>query len=149
MVIHLLLSGSLHFCCLMGCTLQAFDVLERLDPNPEYWDAKRGAAIGVFQMIVAGKEQVGGSAGWCCDIVKFFQPLRKLPRLFVCSLPRTRGSGWRWSARWRGGRGRIMICYTLGSEHCGITWLRHTLHVMCLSSNSLFVDQTLLSVTCS
>jgi len=35
---------------------KAFDVLERLDPNPEYWEGKRGACIGVFQMIIAGKE---------------------------------------------------------------------------------------------
>ena len=34
----------------------AFDVLERLDPNPDYWEGKRGAAIGAFQMIVAGQE---------------------------------------------------------------------------------------------
>jgi hypothetical protein len=24
---------------------KAFDVLERLDPNPEYWDGKRGACV--------------------------------------------------------------------------------------------------------
>eukprot|EP00667_Euglena_gracilis_P006319 EG_transcript_6370 len=35
---------------------KAFDVLERLDPNPEYWDGKRGACVGVFQQVVAGKE---------------------------------------------------------------------------------------------
>ena len=41
----------------------AFDVLERLDPNPDFWEGKRGAAIGAFQMIVAGqepKESLGG-----------------------------------------------------------------------------------------
>ncbi|CAG9322586.1 unnamed protein product [Blepharisma stoltei] len=37
-------------------SLKAFDVLERLDPDPEYWEGKRGAAVGVFQMVVAGKE---------------------------------------------------------------------------------------------
>ena len=36
--------------------IKAFDVLERLDPDPEFWEGKRGAAIGVFQMVVAGKE---------------------------------------------------------------------------------------------
>jgi intraflagellar transport protein 56 len=36
--------------------VKAFDVLERLDPDPEFWEGKRGAAIGVFQMVVAGKE---------------------------------------------------------------------------------------------
>ncbi|KAI0222218.1 Intraflagellar transport protein 56 [Lamellibrachia satsuma] len=35
---------------------KAFDVLERLDPNPEYWEGKRGACVGVFQMILAGHE---------------------------------------------------------------------------------------------
>ncbi|KAJ2988835.1 Intraflagellar transport protein 56 [Globomyces sp. JEL0801] len=28
---------------------KAFDVLERLDPNPEYWEGKRGACIGAFK----------------------------------------------------------------------------------------------------
>ncbi len=35
---------------------KAFDVLERLDPNPEYWEGKRGACVGVFQMIIANHE---------------------------------------------------------------------------------------------
>ncbi|KAH0616822.1 hypothetical protein JD844_028236, partial [Phrynosoma platyrhinos] len=35
---------------------KAFDVLERLDPNPEYWEGKRGACVGIFQMVVAGRE---------------------------------------------------------------------------------------------
>ena len=35
---------------------KAFDVLERLDPNPEYWEGKRGACVGVFQIIIAGHE---------------------------------------------------------------------------------------------
>lgn len=35
---------------------KAFDVLERLDPNPEYWEGKRGACVGLFQMIIAQKE---------------------------------------------------------------------------------------------
>ena len=35
---------------------KAFDVLERLDPNPELWEGKRGACVGVFQMIIAGHE---------------------------------------------------------------------------------------------
>eukprot|EP00620_Florenciella_sp_RCC1587_P011658 CAMPEP_0182557060 /NCGR_PEP_ID=MMETSP1324-20130603/1117_1 /TAXON_ID=236786 /ORGANISM="Florenciella sp., Strain RCC1587" /LENGTH=673 /DNA_ID=CAMNT_0024769061 /DNA_START=95 /DNA_END=2117 /DNA_ORIENTATION=+ len=36
---------------------KAFDVLERLDPDPEYWEGKRGACVGVFQQVVAGKQQ--------------------------------------------------------------------------------------------
>ncbi|XP_062336713.1 intraflagellar transport protein 56-like isoform X2 [Osmerus eperlanus] len=35
---------------------KAFDVLERLDPNPEYWEGKRGACVGVLQLILAGRE---------------------------------------------------------------------------------------------
>jgi len=35
---------------------KAFDVLERLDPNPEYWEGKRGACVGLFQAVVAGKQ---------------------------------------------------------------------------------------------
>ena len=37
-------------------SLKAFDVLERLDPTPQYWDGKKGAAIGVFQLVIAEKE---------------------------------------------------------------------------------------------
>ena len=33
---------------------KAFDVLERLDPDPEYWEGKRGACVGVFQVSSAG-----------------------------------------------------------------------------------------------
>ncbi|KAL0993062.1 hypothetical protein UPYG_G00102740 [Umbra pygmaea] len=35
---------------------KAFDILERLDPNPEYWEGKRGACVGIFQLILAGRE---------------------------------------------------------------------------------------------
>ncbi|XP_040573268.1 LOW QUALITY PROTEIN: intraflagellar transport protein 56-like [Lepeophtheirus salmonis] len=38
-------------------SVKAFDMLERLDPNPEYWEGKRGAAVGVFQAIIAGNEE--------------------------------------------------------------------------------------------
>lgn len=44
-------------------------MLERLDPNPEYWEGKRGAAVGVFQMIIAGREDRSVVRG---DIVCFF-----------------------------------------------------------------------------
>lgn len=40
----------------MVVVTKAFDVLERLDPAPEYLEGKKGAACGAFQMIVAGKE---------------------------------------------------------------------------------------------
>uniref|UniRef100_A0A4W5PLJ9 Intraflagellar transport protein 56 n=1 Tax=Hucho hucho TaxID=62062 RepID=A0A4W5PLJ9_9TELE len=32
---------------------EGFDVLERLNPNPEYWEGKRGACVGIFQQILA------------------------------------------------------------------------------------------------
>uniref|UniRef100_A0A2K5EYL7 Intraflagellar transport protein 56 n=1 Tax=Aotus nancymaae TaxID=37293 RepID=A0A2K5EYL7_AOTNA len=35
---------------------KAFDILERLGPSPEYWEGKRGACVGIFQMILAGIE---------------------------------------------------------------------------------------------
>lgn len=35
---------------------KAFDVLERLDPDAEYWEGKRGACVGVLQAVIAGKE---------------------------------------------------------------------------------------------
>jgi len=35
---------------------RAFDVLERLDGSPESWEGKRGACVGVVQMVLAGKE---------------------------------------------------------------------------------------------
>ena len=35
---------------------KAFDVLERLDPDPEYWEGKRGACVGVLQQVIAGVE---------------------------------------------------------------------------------------------
>jgi hypothetical protein len=40
----------------LPCPVQAFDVLERLDPDPTYWEGKRGACIGVFQLVIAGEE---------------------------------------------------------------------------------------------
>jgi hypothetical protein len=35
---------------------KAFDMLERFDPNPEYWEGKRGACIGMFQKVIACEE---------------------------------------------------------------------------------------------
>lgn len=36
--------------------VKAFDVLDKYDPSPEHADAKRGACVGLFQMILAGRE---------------------------------------------------------------------------------------------
>ncbi|KAM7295981.1 putative tetratricopeptide repeat protein [Ixodes scapularis] len=35
---------------------KAFDLLEKMDANPEYWEGKRGACVGTFQRVVANKE---------------------------------------------------------------------------------------------
>ena len=35
---------------------KAFDVLERADGRPEYWQGKRGACVGAFRQVVAGLE---------------------------------------------------------------------------------------------
>nr|CAG4643889.1 EOG090X04LA [Lepidurus arcticus] len=36
---------------------RAFDILEKLDgSNPEFWEGKRGACVGTFQMVIAGGE---------------------------------------------------------------------------------------------
>ncbi|XP_074602731.1 tetratricopeptide repeat domain 26 [Brevipalpus obovatus] len=46
-------------CYKMGSFLhsaRAFDQLEKLDSSPEFWEGKRGACIGVFQLIIVNKE---------------------------------------------------------------------------------------------
>lgn len=35
---------------------KAFDVLERADTRPEYWEGKRGACIGAFEKVVTASE---------------------------------------------------------------------------------------------
>ncbi|VDM41756.1 unnamed protein product [Toxocara canis] len=30
---------------------KAFDAMERIEPNPEYWEGKRGAVVGVFKLV--------------------------------------------------------------------------------------------------
>lgn len=35
---------------------KAFHLLEKMDPNPEYWEGKRGACAGTFQKVIANKE---------------------------------------------------------------------------------------------
>ncbi len=35
---------------------KAFDALQKMDQNPEFWEGKRGAAAGVLQMVIAQKE---------------------------------------------------------------------------------------------
>lgn len=58
--------------CQMGqfyYAAKAFDVLERLDhQNPEYWEGKRGACVGIFQLILAGREPRYHTILHHCDI---------------------------------------------------------------------------------
>ena len=35
---------------------KAFNVLGSVDPGPEFWDAKRGSCVGVFQEVLVAKE---------------------------------------------------------------------------------------------
>jgi hypothetical protein len=35
---------------------KAFDMLEKYEPSTENWEGKRGACVGVFQLIIAGQE---------------------------------------------------------------------------------------------
>lgn len=35
--------------------MKAFDLLEKMDQNPEYWEGKRGAAAGQLQLVIAKK----------------------------------------------------------------------------------------------
>ncbi|CAG9861283.1 unnamed protein product [Phyllotreta striolata] len=34
---------------------KAFDMLDKIEPNPEFWEGKRGAVVGVFQGVIAKK----------------------------------------------------------------------------------------------
>lgn len=37
---------------------KAFDMLEKfsIDPNPEYWEGKRGSCVGTFYSIITGRQ---------------------------------------------------------------------------------------------
>ena len=35
---------------------KAFDIMEKFEATHENWEGKRGAAAGVFQLIIAGHE---------------------------------------------------------------------------------------------
>lgn len=36
--------------------LRAFDIIEKMDPDEQYWPTKRGAIIGLLQQVLTGKE---------------------------------------------------------------------------------------------
>lgn len=48
---------------------KAFDALEKLDPDSDYWEGKRGACVGVFQLILANKESKYASFQHCLDSI--------------------------------------------------------------------------------
>ncbi|XP_065084670.1 intraflagellar transport protein 56 [Ochlerotatus camptorhynchus] len=47
---------------------KAFDTLEKLDPNPEYWEGKRGACAGAIQAILA-KRSNGAPPGGVAEVI--------------------------------------------------------------------------------
>ncbi|EDS26880.1 conserved hypothetical protein [Culex quinquefasciatus] len=47
---------------------KAFDTLEKLDPNPEYWEGKRGACAGAVQAILA-KRSSGAPPGGVAEVI--------------------------------------------------------------------------------
>ena len=60
---------------------KAFDVLERLDPNPEDWAGKRGACVGVVQAVLAGKEDAS-AVREVCDMLRGSEGNREAEQLF-------------------------------------------------------------------
>lgn len=42
---------------------KAFDMLEKLDPNPEYWEGKRGACAGALQAIISKRSAAAPHGG--------------------------------------------------------------------------------------
>lgn len=38
---------------------KAFDILEKSDPDPDFWEGKRGACVGVFQEVITCKQRNG------------------------------------------------------------------------------------------
>ncbi|XP_045477389.1 intraflagellar transport protein 56 [Harmonia axyridis] len=49
----LLLANDCYRCGEFWYAAKAFDMLDRLEPNPEFWEGKRGAVVGVFQGVIA------------------------------------------------------------------------------------------------
>ena len=39
-------------------SVKAFETLEKIDGDNDYEDALRGSVVGVFQMVIAGKDSV-------------------------------------------------------------------------------------------
>lgn len=45
-------------------SLKAFDTLERIDPDPEYWEGKRGSAIGMLLLVYRKIRTIPNGGGW-------------------------------------------------------------------------------------
>jgi intraflagellar transport protein 56 len=61
---------------------KVFNVLERLDPSPEYWGGKRGACVGVFQQVIARREQ----PSVLHDIVQLLSNTHSPQEDYICSI---------------------------------------------------------------
>jgi hypothetical protein len=91
---------------------KAFDVLERLDPDPEYWEGKRGACVGVFQQVsgllpatpsqpsddiscMRGRQVIAGKAPKedLRDVLAMVRNTSN-PQVSDC------GAVWQWAGRW-------------------------------------------------
>lgn len=62
---------------------KAFDALEKLDPDSDYWEGKRGACVGVFQLILANKESKCVSVPLSCSTGTHSSVFRGI--VLVCS----------------------------------------------------------------
>ena len=65
---------------------KAFDVLERLDPDPEYWEGKRGACVGVFQKVIAGQERIDSLRDVVSMLRNTMNPQVRVARVAKCAL---------------------------------------------------------------
>ena len=64
---------------------KAFDVLERIDPDPEYWEGKRGALVGTFQKVIAGEE----SADKMRDVIQMLRNTNNPQTSYILDIMKT------------------------------------------------------------
>lgn len=64
---------------------KAFDVLERIDPDPEYWEGKRGALVGTFQKVIAGEE----SADKMRDVIQMLSSTNNPQTSYILNIMKT------------------------------------------------------------
>uniref|UniRef100_A0A336MWT4 CSON007613 protein n=1 Tax=Culicoides sonorensis TaxID=179676 RepID=A0A336MWT4_CULSO len=51
---------------------KAFDMLEKLDPNPEFWEGKRGACVGALQAFIT-ERHIGAPPGGLGEIISLLR----------------------------------------------------------------------------